>query len=190
MSPRIGLNFNQLLSTSIKIVDTEGWEALTISYLAKKLTIQPPSIYNHIKNLDELKNSVALHGITQLYEKLRESVEGKNNEKAIFALAFAYLDYARTHPGLYKATLSPSQTPGDEYRLTGNKILNLIYELLKPYNLTDIELIHAVRGLRSLLHGFVSLEKIDGFGINIPIDESVLFVLKNYVRNLKLYIKQ
>ncbi|PEL11159.1 TetR/AcrR family transcriptional regulator [Bacillus sp. AFS017336] len=185
MSPRIGLNFNELLRASIKIVDTEGWEALTISYLAKKLTIQPPSIYNHVKNLDELKNSVALYAITQLYEQLKEAVHHQRNEKAIFALAFAYLNYARTHPGLYKATLSPSQTPEDEYHQTANKILNLIYEIMKPYHLTDIEQIHAVRGLRSLLHGFVSLEKSEGFGINIPIDESVLFVLKNYISNLK-----
>ncbi|PGS50458.1 TetR/AcrR family transcriptional regulator [Bacillus sp. AFS041924] len=185
MSPRIGLNFNELLKTSIEIVDTEGWEALTISYLAKKLTIQPPSIYNHVKNLEELKNHVALHGINQLFEQLRDSIEGKVDEEAIYSLAFAYLDFARIHPGLYKATLSSKHTLGEAYTQLGNKILDLIFTTLKPYDLSEIELIHTVRGLRSILHGFVSLENDEGFGIDLPINESVLFVLRNYVQQLK-----
>ena len=185
MSPRIGLNFNELLRTSIEIVDTLGWEVLTISYLAKKLTIQPPSIYNHVKNLEELKRNVAFYGINQLFEQLRDSVEGKVEEEAIYSLSFAYLDFAKNHPGLYKATLSPKHTLGDEYTQIGNKILDLIYTTLKPYHLSDIELIHTVRGLRSILHGFVSLENNEGFGIDVPINESVSFVLRNYFQQIK-----
>lgn len=184
MSPRIGLNFNELLRVSIEIVDREGWDALTISYLAKKLTIQPPSIYNHLKNLDELKSNIALFGITKLYEELQKSIEGKSQEPTIYSLAFAYLSFARRHPGLYQSTLSSGHTLGDQYSLVGNKILELIFEALKPYDLSEIELIHTVRGLRSILHGFVSLEDYDGFGMKIPIDDSVLFVLENYIGNL------
>ncbi|WP_088071650.1 TetR/AcrR family transcriptional regulator [Gottfriedia luciferensis] len=189
MSPRIGLNFNELLRTSIEIVDTEGWEVLTISYLAKKLTIQPPSIYNHVKNLEELKNNIALFGIKQLYDQLRDAIEGKVDEEAIYSLAFAYLDFARNHPGLYKATLSPKTTIVEEYGIVANNILKLIFATLKPYELSEIELIHSVRGLRSILHGFISLENNEGFGIDIPINESVIFVLRNYVQQLKSHSK-
>lgn len=182
MSPRIGLNFNELLKSAIDIVENEGWEVLSISYLAKKLNIQPPSIYNHVKNLNELKSNIALFGVKQLFQKLQESVEGKPEDEAIFSLAFAYLSFARNHPGLYQSTLSVSHTL-EEYHLTAEKILQLIFDTLKPYRFNEVESIHIVRGLRSLLHGFASLEKIDGFGIDIPIDESVMFVLKTYLHN-------
>jgi len=185
MSPRIGLNFNELFRTSIEIVDKEGWEALTISYLAKKLTIQPPSIYNHIKNLDELKNKVATYAISQLYDKLETSVFAKSKEEAIYSLANSYIDFAKNHPGLYQSTLSSHHTLGNEYHTIGKKILDLIFDILKPYNLSEIELIHTVRGLRSILHGFVSLENHEGFGINIPLNDSVLYTLKNFMRNIK-----
>ncbi|WP_088043707.1 TetR/AcrR family transcriptional regulator [Bacillus sp. EAC] len=186
MSPRIGLNFNELLKKSIEIVDNEGWEALTISYLAKKLTIQPPSIYNHIKNLDELKNKVAIYGITQLYDQLEASVKSKDKDEAIYSLAFAYIDFARNHPGLYQATLSSNHTLGNEYHSMGKKILELIFNVLNPFKLSEIDLIHTVRGLRSILHGFVSLESHEGFGINIPIHDSVLFTLKKFLQNSKM----
>jgi len=184
MSPRIGLNFNELLKTAIQIVDNEGWDVLTISYLAKKLTIQPPSIYNHIKNLDELKNSIALYGIQELYEELHSSISDQSKE-AIFSLSFAYIHFARKHPGLYQSTLSSTHTVGDQYTFVANQILELIFEVLKPYDLNEIDQIHIVRGLRSILHGFVSLEDHDGFGINIPIDESIRFVLKQYMQNIE-----
>lgn len=183
MSPRIGLNFNELLKTAIQIVDNEGWDHLTISYLAKQLTIQPPSIYNHVKNLDELKNSIALYGIQALYKELHASISDQSKE-AIFALAIAYIHFARKHPGLYESTLSSTHTVGEQYTLVANQILALIFEVLKPYDLNEIEQIHIVRGLRSILHGFVSLEDHDGFGINIPIDESIIFVLKRYLQNV------
>lgn len=184
MSPRIGLNFNELLKTAIQIVDEEGWDVLTISYLAKKLTIQPPSIYNHVKNLDELKNSIALYGIQQLYDELHASICEQSKE-AIFSLAFAYIHFARKHPGLYQSTLSSTHTAGDQYTFVANQILELIFEVLKPYSLNEINQIHIVRGLRSILHGFVSLEDHDGFGINIPLDESIRFVLKQYMQNIE-----
>ena len=184
MSPRIGLNFNELLKTAIQIVDDEGWDVLTISYLAKKLTIQPPSIYNHVKNLDELKNSIALYGIQQLYEELHSSINDQSKE-GIFSLALAYIHFARKHPGLYQSTLSSTHTVGDQYTFVANQILELIFEVLKPYDLNEIDQIHIVRGLRSILHGFVSLEDHDGFGINIPIDESIRFVLKQYMQNIE-----
>lgn len=188
MSPRIGLNFNDLLKTSIQIVDSEGWNVLTISYLAKKLTIQPPSIYNHVKSLDELKNNIALYGIKKLYEELKKSVEGKSKD-AIYSLAIAYIQFARKHPGLYQSTLSSNHTAGNEYSIVASNILELILEVLHPYHLNEVDQIHIVRGLRSILHGFVSLEDHDGFGINIPIDDSVNFVLRHYMRNIEILNK-
>jgi hypothetical protein len=43
---------------------------------------------------------------------------------------------------------------------------------MASYGLQGAEAIHAIRGLRSVVHGFVSLEQAGGFGMAISLDDS------------------
>jgi hypothetical protein len=43
---------------------------------------------------------------------------------------------------------------------------------LEPWRLSDDDTIHAIRALRSAMHGFVDLERVGGFAIDLPLDES------------------
>jgi hypothetical protein len=45
--------------------------------------------------------------------------------------------------------------------------------LLRAWALPDAEVVHAVRAVRSALHGFVSLEAVGGFGL--PVDREASF---------------
>ena len=44
--------------------------------------------------------------------------------------------------------------------------------MLAGYGLTGDDDIHAIRGLRALMHGFVSLEAAGGFAMPLDLDES------------------
>lgn len=45
--------------------------------------------------------------------------------------------------------------------------------------------IHAARGLRSIIHGFVSLELADGFGLVLDHDASFVWVLRGYIAGVR-----
>jgi hypothetical protein len=45
--------------------------------------------------------------------------------------------------------------------------------------------LHAVRGLRSLVHGFVSIEADGGFGLALDTDESFSRAVETYVAGLR-----
>jgi hypothetical protein len=51
-------------------------------------------------------------------------------------------------------------------------VVELLARVLEPWRLSDEGTIHAIRALRSAMHGFVDLERIGGFGIDLPLDES------------------
>ena len=57
--------------------------------------------------------------------------------------------------------------------------------MLEPYGLDEDAAIHAVRGLRSIAHGFATLELAGGFGIPLARDESYLRLLRAYVAGLR-----
>lgn len=47
--------------------------------------------------------------------------------------------------------------------------------------------IHAVRGLRSIVHGFATLEAGGGFGMPLDRDESFLRLLRAYLAGLRTH---
>ena len=60
----------------------------------------------------------------------------------------------------------------DVFQAAGAAVVGLIVAVLRGYDLEGEPAIHAVRAIRSALHGFVSLEREGGFGLPINIDDS------------------
>jgi hypothetical protein len=60
----------------------------------------------------------------------------------------------------------------EEFEAAGGELVGLILAVLRGYGLDGEAAIHAVRAVRSTLHGFVSLEREGGFGLPINVDDS------------------
>ncbi|MRH43869.1 TetR family transcriptional regulator [Aquibacillus halophilus] len=185
MSPRIGLDRNRLLDVAIEIANQDGIHAVTMATLAKRLNIRPPSLYNHIDGLPALRNELALYGLEQLHSVMVEATTEKEGDDVISAISFAYLKFTRTHPGLYEATLYAPDNRDPKVEQAGNKIVELALNSLNHFQLDKDDAIHTVRGLRSILHGFSSLEQSGGFGIPINSDKSLDFIIKSYLKGIK-----
>jgi hypothetical protein len=63
-------------------------------------------------------------------------------------------------------------------------MLDVLRAILAPFDLDEDRAIHAMRGFRSLVHGFVSLEAVNGFGLKQDVDESFQFVLRSFIAGL------
>ena len=65
------------------------------------------------------------------------------------------------------------------------ELLGLLLTVMESYGLKDQPAIHATRGLRSLLHGFVTLEVGEGFAIPVDIDTSFHQLVRVYLDGLR-----
>ncbi|MDQ0195022.1 TetR/AcrR family transcriptional regulator [Paenibacillus wynnii] len=171
MSPRVGLDTKTIVSAAAQIADEFGIEEVTLAALAAKLGVRSPSLYNHISGLQSLRTQLAIYGLEQLYEMMSEAAKGANGSTAVHAMGLAYVNFSRSHPGLYETTLRAPEGQNAELAAISDKILSLIILVLQVYHLGEEGTIHAVRGLRSILHGFASLEHKGGFGM--PLDSNV-----------------
>ncbi|MNT83752.1 hypothetical protein D3C72_2236640 [compost metagenome] len=95
-----------------------------------------------------------------------------------------YAEFAKRHPGLYEMTLQAPDGDHPELIEAGERVLKLIIDLLKPYNLDEQAELHAVRGLRSILHGFASLEQKGGFGMPLDTGLSLQTTLEAYLSGI------
>lgn len=183
--PRIGLTPEVVTHTAAAIIDRDGLAALTLAKVAAELGVRSPSLYNHVDGLDALVRLVALQGVDDLGEVCRTAVMGRSGEDAIHRLAAAYRQYAREHSGVYP--LTQVARPGDdEYEAVAGRVLESVSAVLGAMGYEGDELIHAVRGMRSAMHGFAVLEVGGGFGLAVDVDASFDWMVAMVRRGLAL----
>ncbi|WP_400243677.1 TetR/AcrR family transcriptional regulator [Niallia sp. JL1B1071] len=185
MSPRAGITNKEIITTAIEIANTEGLKEVTMANLAKRLGVKPPSLYNHINGLSDIMNLLTLRALEDLYRLLKQAITDAKKEEAIHPLSVAYLTYAREQPGLYALTIESASKKEKDITTVANQIIDLITEILEPYNLSKEDMIHAIRGLRSILHGFASIENHKGFGMPIDIDKSFYYLISTFIKGLE-----
>lgn len=184
MSPRIGLDLNTILKAAIEIADTKGVNEITLASLAQKLEVRTPSLYNHIDGLPGLRKRLAIYGIEQLYISITHAVIGLAGDAAVRAMSEAYLSFARLHPGLYEATFMAPDPMDLDVQKASKEVTDVVVKALKAYSLSDEEAIHVTRGLRSVLHGFASIEQMGGFRLAYDIDVSFKLLIDTFIKGI------
>lgn len=184
--PRAGLDRAAVVAAAAALADAEGIEAVSFARLAEQFGVRPPSLYNHVTGMDGLHRELTLLGLREMTAALTRAVLGKAGDDAVMALADAYRAYARRRPGVYAAALVRAPTLGDtEEDAAATELVGIVVAALAAYGLTGDDAIHAVRGLRSLLHGFVSLEIGGGFGIPLDLEESYHRLVRTFIAGLR-----
>jgi len=168
--PRAGLDADAVVAAAAALADTDGLHRLTLARLAAALGIRTPSLYAHIGGLDDLRARLGARGAWELAATLQLAAAGRARGDALRAVAGAYREYAHAHPGTYAAMQVVPDS--EEFEAAGAEAVGLIVAVLRGYDLEGEPAIHAVRAIRSALHGFVSLEREGGFGLPINLDES------------------
>ena len=151
-----------VVQAAVELIEAEGLEALSLGRLARELAVQTPSLYNHI--------------------------DGKSGVEAVLALAEAYRAYVKDHYGLYMTGLRSSglQTPIDvELQTAQERVVQIALAVVGSFDLHGEAALHAVRGLRSIVHGFATLEVADGFGLPLDCDESFQQLIKMFITGLQ-----
>lgn len=187
MTQRAKIDLAVILLKATQLIDEHGLEQLSLGVLAKELQIRPPSLYNHVNGLNELKQKLAIHGTRKLYETMLQAAAGRSGDDAINALSDAYIQFVRNHPGLYEATSRFPDSEDKELQEAQESIVRLAIQVLQVYNLEEEQAIHMVRGFRSILHGFASIEQMGGFGLPYDTDRSLSILINTFIKGLHSY---
>ncbi|MFC4099414.1 TetR/AcrR family transcriptional regulator [Paenibacillus xanthanilyticus] len=184
--PRIGLDLPAVIRAATEIADEQGLEAVTLASLAQKLQIRSPSLYNHVNGLPDLRRQLALSGMAKMSERFASALAGKSGDEAIRAFSYAYLDFARAHPGLYEAVQRAVDQDDNRLQEAAGGVVDMAVNALEVYGLRGDAAIHAVRGLRSFLHGFAHLEKQGGFGMPLDLDVTFNLIVDTFLAGIKV----
>lgn len=166
---RQGLNREKLIEASISLMEEKGYNAFSMAELAKYVHVNPSSLYNHIESLDMLNTEVGLAAAERMVEAEKQAIAGKSQDEALFAIADAYRDFAKTHIELYRAVMNFQKTQNQVLEKAAGRIVDPILQVLSSYGLSRGDQMHWQRVLRSVMHGFIAHEEAGGFS-HFPAD--------------------
>lgn len=185
MAKRRWLNRELVIERAAAMVDEAGSvTAVSLTALAQALEIRPPSLYNHVASLDDLHYGLTVYGVGQLLARLRQAAQGQVGQAAIQAMAVAYRQFAHAHPGLYPLTIRAAEPSETELAALGQELVQLLLLTMGSLGLEGDDAIHAIRGLRAILHGFASLEAAGGYKMALDQEESFRRLVTAYLAGL------
>ena len=170
--PRQGLDRGRVVDAAVAIADADGLEAVTLARVAADLGVRAPSLYNHVQGREALLREVSLRGISGLSAALSRATVGRSGDDALEAMAHAYRAYAAEHPGCYAATVAAPADGDAEHAAAAAEPVGIVVAVIRPWELGPEDELHAVRVIRSGLHGFIALEAGGGFALPLDLDAS------------------
>lgn len=186
---RAGLDRNLIIEKVAVLANDVGLENVTLKLVAEEFGIQTPSLYNHIKSLDELKKGLMLYGWKQLEKELLLAVAGVSGYDAMRAMCYAFYEYATTNPGVFNAMLWYNKFQDEETQSATKKLFVVLFKVMGTLNLSDETINHLIRTFRGFLEGFALLVNNGAFGNPISIRESFelsVEVLLNGIKGLEV----
>ncbi|MFC4600071.1 TetR-like C-terminal domain-containing protein [Cohnella hongkongensis] len=181
---RFGVKPETVIAAAADIADRDGWDQLTLANVAGALGIRTPSLYNHVEGLADLRQRLAAYAITLLRDRLHDAAIGRSGKEALVEVGRSYVQYVRQHPGLYEAVNRVASPKPEAFEQASDDVLKLFVRLMQPLGVAPEEAVHAVRGLRSMVHGFASLEAAGGFQMKEDLMESLAKSISYYIDGL------
>ena len=188
MSPRSNLTKQTVVQATADLINAEGLEALSLGRLAKELGIRTPSLYNHVDGLPGLMRELSTLNARNLADRLSEAAIGQGGPESVRAVMQAMRAYIKEYPGLYLSTVRASGTQAEadpELEQEEARSVKVGMAVMASFGLEGEEAVHALRGLRSLVHGFTTLEISGGFGIPLDLDESFSRLVDLFIAGLE-----
>ncbi len=184
--PRAGLAAVSVTEAAAALADEVGFDQLSMGLLAERLGVKTPSLYKHVDSLADLTHRIAILSMVELGDAVRDATQGRAGGDALAAAAQSLRAYVKEHPGRYAAWNAALPTgPDDALIAASNRLLGSLSAVLRGYQLEPSDEIHALRMLRSMLHGFATIEVTGGFQFDTDVDESFRWMVNLIDRGLQ-----
>lgn len=156
----------EIVQAATRLLSESGsHEAVTLRAIAREAGIAAPSIYPHFADRDAILDVVVARGFENLAETCRRAADATTSGPArVEAISFAYVDFARAHPGQYRVLFerSPANTtspphPYDEGLQAFELLVQALGHPAAKDSSGDLKRILDAQSLFVALHGIATL---------------------------------
>lgn len=173
-----------ILTVAWKIVETEGWQALSIRKIADAIEYSVPVIYDHFENKEAILLEFTRRGFQRLNTELEKAKEQFSTpDRQLEAMAYAYWNFAFRNKEYYQLMYGLGM-PGCEATRTipelkafSSLLHSSVKELIVRSGNTAADDTLKLHTFWSMLHGLVSINMMG----QDTREEMNMMVLKDFI---------
>lgn len=169
--PRSPLSPAAVVDAAVLLADETGIDAVTLSAVARRLGVQAPSLYSHVRDLSALRDGIMESAFRELSARISQEIAGRSGAAALRGLADAHRALAQDSPGRWQSLqrrASSTVAQSDAAR----SVVTLLEAVLRGYAIGDQDRVHAIRLIGSTINGFITLESLGSFDHSTPEPEA------------------
>jgi len=185
--------YTSILRASWKIVEKEGWQALSIRKIAEAIEYSAPVIYDHFANKEAILFEFTRQGFQRLNEELLEAKKAIDTpEQQLTAMADAYWNFAFSNKEFYQLMyglgMPTCETVKQIAELSSftELIMDSIRNLIAKSHNTTTDAFLKLHTYWSMLHGLISINMM---GKESSRDELNGMVLRDFITGFIASIK-
>ena len=153
-APRVPLSRARIVDAALLLIDTEGLEALSMRKLGAALGVEAMSLYNHVRNKDDLLGAISDHLSTEVLAEFERTADAAATwQDRARAMAHAYWNLARARP---RAFALVSERPIDS--MNGMQMLARCLEIFTDAGLSFADATTAFHVSASWMMGTIAQE--------------------------------
>ena len=182
-----------ILNAAWQLVETDGWQALTMRKIADAIEYSAPVIYDHFKNKEAILLEFTKRGFHLLNNEIQNAASQFNDPgQQIEAIAYAYWNFAFANKEYYQLMYGLG-LPGcetvnqiSELKTFTQLILEPISKLIEKSGNKETGAFLKLHTFWSMLHGLISINMMSK---ESKPDELNLLVLKDFIKGFISGIK-
>lgn len=187
--PRTGLSKEEIIQKAAQLANEKGLSYVTVTTLSNYLGIKKPSLYNHMKTIDDVVKSIMIYGWRYVSEDIPAGITGENPKENLKNYAKAVYRFAMDNPGIFEAMLWYNKYESKELLAATEGLYQFFFEQTERLGIERILANHFLRTYRSFLEGFILLEIHHSFGNPISVSESFEISLDVLLKGMDSYRK-
>ncbi|MDR0846350.1 MAG: TetR/AcrR family transcriptional regulator [Lactobacillales bacterium] len=179
------LTYDEIIQTATELVEEKGMENLSVHEISSRLGVKTPSLYNHVKGMDDIRSGVKKFVLKFVAQGMNEAAAGKDSYEAVCDIAIKYRLLAKEHLMLFKVM------NGDPKHENIEHLAVLFKQILEPLNLKNEDEVTFIRLYYASIKGFCELDghyHIDEVSPDYSYDElikTMIQLLGNYAKRGK-----
>ncbi|MFD6431513.1 TetR/AcrR family transcriptional regulator [Streptomyces venezuelae] len=181
--------FAEILETASRMAETEGWRTVTIRRIAAEIGYSAPVIYQHFTSKEAVLHTLLERVNGELAQRMRAAVAGEPASRGPRLAAVAYLEFARSRPGLYQLMSGAPGTDVDAAtrRAAADDVIAFTRQLIGAWAAETSAELGSVEDACDLLwgtlHGLACIGSIDDIGFDRALrlaDQAVTALLAHW----------
>lgn len=185
--PRTGLSKEEIIEKAAALANEKGLSYLTVTTLSEYLGIKKPSLYNHVKTIDDVHYKLMIYGWKKVSEEIVTGIDSGDPNENLKIFGRAFYRFAIENPGVFEAMLWYNKYSDDSLLEATEGLYSFFFEQTDGLDIDRKVANHLLRTYRAFIEGFIMLQIHNSFGNPISVDESFEISINVLISGLEQY---